>query len=142
MPLDERAGFNRRTMGLSMGSLAAPTATGSAIARGGNRMLLSIPTPFQEERHLRDDGRSGSAGASGNQAQGRCLLGAPRMEGASTTNVGVPKTSSSISWFKNTSRPPGPSRAGDRAGLPEFVEEEFDAFLECGILAHGWGVTD
>ena len=27
------------------------------------------------------------------------------------------------------------------AGLPEFVEE-FDAFLECGILAHGSGVTD
>jgi hypothetical protein len=24
------------------------------------------------------------------------------------------------------------------AGLPEFVEEEFDAFLECGILAHGF----
>jgi hypothetical protein len=23
-------------------------------------------------------------------------------------------------------------------GLPEFVEEEFDAFLECGILAHGF----
>jgi hypothetical protein len=23
------------------------------------------------------------------------------------------------------------------AGLPEFVKEEFDAFLECGILAHG-----
>ncbi len=24
------------------------------------------------------------------------------------------------------------------AGLPEFVKEEFDAFLECGILAHGF----
>ena len=24
------------------------------------------------------------------------------------------------------------------AGLPELVEEEFDAFLECGILAHGF----
>ena len=24
------------------------------------------------------------------------------------------------------------------AGLPEFVQEEFDAFLECGILAHGF----
>ncbi len=28
------------------------------------------------------------------------------------------------------------------AGLPEFVQEEFEAFLECGILAHGSGVTD
>jgi len=28
------------------------------------------------------------------------------------------------------------------AGLPEFVKAEFDAFLECGILAHGSGVTD
>jgi Ribosomal protein S27E len=24
------------------------------------------------------------------------------------------------------------------AGLPDFVKEEFDAFLECGILAHGF----
>ena len=24
------------------------------------------------------------------------------------------------------------------AGLPEFVREEFDAYLECGILAHGF----
>jgi hypothetical protein len=24
------------------------------------------------------------------------------------------------------------------AGLPDFVREEFDAFLECGILAHGF----
>jgi len=24
------------------------------------------------------------------------------------------------------------------ASLPQFVKEEFDAFLECGILAHGF----
>jgi hypothetical protein len=24
------------------------------------------------------------------------------------------------------------------AGLPEFVKEEFEAFLQCGILAHGF----
>ncbi len=24
------------------------------------------------------------------------------------------------------------------AGMPEFVEDEFEAFLECGILAHGF----
>jgi hypothetical protein len=28
--------------------------------------------------------------------------------------------------------------AETEAGLPEFVQEEFDAFLECGILAHGF----
>ena len=83
------------TMGLSMGSLAAPTATCSAIARGGNRMLLSIPTAFQEERH----------------SQGRWAKRfSPRQrQGAYTTNVGVPKTPSSISWFKNTSRPSWPA---------------------------------
>jgi hypothetical protein len=26
--------------------------------------------------------------------------------------------------------------AATGAGLPEFVKEEFDAFLECGVLAH------
>lgn len=24
------------------------------------------------------------------------------------------------------------------SGLPDFVKDEFDAFLECGILAHGF----
>jgi len=28
-------------------------------------------------------------------------------------------------------------QAATGAGLPEFVQDEFDAFLECGILAHG-----
>ncbi|MGH8534538.1 MAG: hypothetical protein ACREV1_17950 [Gammaproteobacteria bacterium] len=28
------------------------------------------------------------------------------------------------------------------SGLPDFVKAEFHAFLECGILAHGSGVTD
>ena len=26
----------------------------------------------------------------------------------------------------------------NHAGLPEFVKDEFEAFLECGILAHGF----
>src|SRR4051812_18875912 len=30
------------------------------------------------------------------------------------------------------------SRDRDRARLPDFVKDEFDAFLECGILAHGF----
>ena len=28
--------------------------------------------------------------------------------------------------------------AGGAASLPQFVKDEFDAFLECGILAHGF----
>ena len=27
---------------------------------------------------------------------------------------------------------------GGGASLPRFVKDEFEAFLECGILAHGW----
>ena len=32
------------------------------------------------------------------------------------------------------------AQAEDAAGanLPQFVKDEFDAFLECGILAHGF----
>ena len=60
-----------------------------------------------------------------------------RRQGAYTTNAGVPKTPSSISWFKNTSRTSWP-KSSFRAGLPDFVEEEFDAFLDCGILARGF----
>ena len=28
--------------------------------------------------------------------------------------------------------------AGSAASLPQFVKDEFEAFLECGILAHGF----
>lgn len=28
--------------------------------------------------------------------------------------------------------------AGGAASLPRFVKDEFDAFLECGMLAHGF----
>jgi hypothetical protein len=30
------------------------------------------------------------------------------------------------------------AQAGGAASLPQFVKDEFDAFLECGILAHGF----
>ena len=32
----------------------------------------------------------------------------------------------------------GASRGRERRALPEFIKDEFDAFLECGILAHGF----
>jgi hypothetical protein len=94
------------TMGLSMGSLAAPTATCSAIARGGNRMLLSIPTAFWEDRHLKDDGRSGSARASGK---------------ARTLRTPASRRHRPLSAGSRTPRDlPGPSRAGDRGGPARF----------------------
>ncbi len=31
-----------------------------------------------------------------------------------------------------------PVETETRAGLPELVKDEFDAFLECGVLAHGF----
>ena len=34
--------------------------------------------------------------------------------------------------------PMGEVEAGGAASLPQFVKDEFDAFLECGILAHGF----
>ncbi|MGH8591541.1 MAG: hypothetical protein ACREXX_20165 [Gammaproteobacteria bacterium] len=34
-----------------------------------------------------------------------------------TTNAGVPKTPSPISWFKNTSRPPWPKSEPDNATM-------------------------
>ena len=30
------------------------------------------------------------------------------------------------------------TEASTGAALPQFVKDEFDAFLECGILAHGF----
>ena len=32
----------------------------------------------------------------------------------------------------------GPTESATGTGLPPFVKDEFDAFLECGILAHGF----
>ena len=42
-------------------------------------------------------------------------------------------------WFSSTPLPSSP-QAEDAAGadLPQFVKDEFDAFFECGILAHGF----
>ena len=33
------------------------------------------------------------------------------------------------------------TEAAAGAGLPQFVKDEFDAFLECGILAHDKGLA-
>ena len=62
--------------------------------------------------------------------------GTPR----STTSAGAPRSNdAAISSSRNTSRPSSPkSRRRPARRLPEFVKDEFDAFLECGILAHGF----
>ena len=56
----------------------------------------------------------------------------------STTSGGVPKTAlyqlvqeHAESFFAHVEAETG-------ASLPQFVKDEFDAFLECGILAHGF----
>ena len=59
---------------------------------------------------------------------------------------GAPSTASAAdrsrprctAWCSNTP-PPSSSRLHTAAGadLPQFVSDEFDAFLDCGILAHG-----
>ncbi len=69
---------------------------------------------------------------------GPALQRAPAANPA-TTSGGVPKKPPCISWSRNTSRVSW-RRSKPRAGhgLPEFVKAEFDAFLECGILAHGF----
>jgi hypothetical protein len=49
-----------------LGNLLVKSAPESAaVARRSKRILRSIPTAFKKERHLRDDGRSGSARAGG-----------------------------------------------------------------------------
>ena len=87
-PPVEKVGLG--TMGLSMGSLAAPTATCSAIARRGNRHAT-----------VNTDNFLGRATPQGRWAK---RFSPRQRQGAYTTNAGVPKTPSSISWFKNTSR--------------------------------------
>ena len=58
---------------------------------------------------------------------------------AYTTNVGVAKTPflyQLVQEHLETFLAQVELETG--AGLPEFVKEEFDDFLECGILAHGF----
>ena len=33
-------------------------------------------------------------------------------------------------------------RSEEAGGLPRFVEETFEHYLRCGLLAHGWTTTD
>ena len=62
-----------------------------------------------------------------------------RMAPRSTTSVTAPSRLRCTAWCSST--PPPSSRrlqAAAGADLPQFVKDEFDAFLECGILAQGF----
>jgi len=49
------------------------------------------------------------------------------------------KRPSCTSWCKNTLRPFfAQVEAETGSDLPDFVKDEFDVFLECGVLAHGF----
>ncbi len=57
----------------------------------------------------------------------------------STSNATGPIRPRCTAWCSSTP-PPSSSRLQSAAGadLPQFVKDEFDAFLECGILANGF----
>ena len=40
--------------------------------------------------------------------------------------------------FRSTTSAIGQAENSARTDLPQFVKDEFDAFLECGILTHGF----
>jgi hypothetical protein len=48
------------------------------------------------------------------------------------------KECSPAAFSGNEVRQGGAAELETGAGLPDFVKEEFDAFLQCGILAHGF----
>ena len=78
-------------------------------------------------------------GRAGVQGRWPKRLSQRRQEGESTTSGGVPKTPSSTSWYKKHLETfLAQVEAETGVGLPEFVKAEFDAFLQCGILAHGF----
>ena len=61
-----------------------------------------------------------------------------RMVPRSTASATGPSRPRCTAWCSSTPRPSSPTEAAAGASLPSFIEDEFDAFLECGILAHGF----
>ena len=62
-----------------------------------------------------------------------------RMAPRSATSATAPNKPRCTAWCSSTP-PPSSSRLQTAAGadLLQFVKDEFDAFLECGFLAHGF----
>ena len=56
----------------------------------------------------------------------------------STTSATAPNKPRCTAWCSSTPRPSSPTEAAAGASLPSFIKDEFDAFLDCGILAHGF----
>jgi hypothetical protein len=63
----------------------------------------------------------------------------PAWPAGSTTNATAPSRPRCTAWCSSmrpaSSRTPRPALDAE---LPRFIKDEFDAFLECGILAHGF----
>ncbi len=104
--------------------------------------VLSVPavdldSPFASPAGLRCRGTVVRAFPPGWDwsANQRC---APRRQTRSTTRAGGRRKRPCIAWCGNISNVPRPGRSRGAASLPQFVKDEFDAFLECGILAHGF----
>ena len=61
-----------------------------------------------------------------------------RLQTKFTTNAVGPKKRRCIRWsLEHLESFLAQVEAETGASLPDFVKDEFDAFLECGILAHG-----
>jgi hypothetical protein len=91
------------------------------VAQSGNPMLLAMPVASRKSNTIKDDGPAV-------QPAGRRLYYARRRPEETTLYQLVQEHRES--FLAQLERETG-------AGLPEFVQEELDAFLQCGILAHG-----
>ena len=59
---------------------------------------------------------------------------APRSTTSATARSRPPRCTA---WCSSTPRPLAQAEDAASADFPQVVRDEFDAFLECGILAHG-----
>ncbi len=94
-----------------------------------------MPVTFTKSNTIKDDGRSGSAGASGKASHRDGACWAPRGWKArrrpEDTALYQLVQEHLETFLAQVERETG-------SGLPEFVKDEFNAFLECGILAHSF----
>ena len=108
-------------------------------------MLLSMPVTFRKS-NTKEGGRSGSAGATGQARHaGPAFPRNQRPENGRRVHYERRRPEDTalyqlVQEHLETFLAQVELETG--AGLPEFVKKEFDAFLDCGILARGSGVTD
>jgi hypothetical protein len=56
----------------------------------------------------------------------------------STTNATAPSRSGHNAWWQHSASFIAHTEASTGRALPRFIKDDFDAFLECGVLAHGF----